>query len=351
MSEATARKLNNFIRLPYELLAKLSHGQAYVLGDVYSFTGDNLGCHRTYKTFSNRAGSSRATVGRALHAGRAQGLISVDENKGYVFERDKLNDDKFMRVLDWIITEEFNVRKNEHRRLLPSERSIYSYIFTRCDNAKKQNKVCEASIAEIAEAVHLSERTVQRRRWSLIRAGLIYCPMGDKGVNAYKKSRYTLNYKLIREHEKRARTEERPATVSTKQPKPKTLQDVEQYYSDKRARAELIAERNYIKAREDKEFKHYDDLYKSLSISAAFATYHKPEQAARLEQRAAKAKVERLIALNKIGMTEKDVEPQYDCKICKDTGYLENGERCRCFPLGGAPPDEGGKVGAGKQNT
>ena len=50
-------------------------------------------------------------------------------------------------------------------------------------------------------------------------------------------------------------------------------------------------------------------------------------------------------------MTEKDVEPQYDCKICKDTGYLENGERCRCFPLGGAPPDEGGKVGAGKQNT
>ena len=351
MSEATARKLNNFIRLPYELLAKLSHGQAYVLGDVYSFTGDNLDCHRTYKTFGNRAGSSRATVGRALHAGRAQGLISVDENKGYVFERDKLNDDKFMRVLDWIITEEFNVRKNEHRRLLPSERSIYSYIFTRCDNAKKQNKVCEASIAEIAEAVHLSERTVQRRRWSLIRAGLIYCPMEDKGVNAYKKSRYTLNYKLIREHEKKARTEARTATVSSEQQRPKTLQDVEQYYSDKRARAELLAERNLIKAREDEAFKLADDTYKYMSFDAVLAAYRNPEQAERLEQRAAKAKVERLIALNKIGMTEKDVEPQYDCKICKDTGYLENGERCRCFPLGGAPPDEGGKVGAGKQNT
>lgn len=347
MSVSTARKLNNFIRLPYELLAKLPHGQAYVLGDVFSFTGDDLDCHRTYKKFSDRAGSSRATVGRALHAGKAQGLISVDENKGYVFDRNKIDDSTFMRVLDWIITEEFNVRKNERRRLLSSERSIYSFIFTRCDNAKKQKKYCEVSIAEIAEAVHLSERTVQRRLWSLIRAGLIYRPKKDKGVNVYKKSRYTLNYKLIKAHEKKAKA---AAKVSSEPQRPKTLKENEQYYSDKRARAELIAERNLIKARANEKFKLADDTYKYMSFDAVRAEYEgKPEQAAKFNQRAERARAERLIALCEVGLTEKDLVPQYECKLCKDTGYLENGERCRCFPWG-KPPDSSGREGEGELN-
>lgn len=255
MSTATVRQLNNYTRLPLSLLKLLPHGQAYVLGDVYSFTGELLNCHRTYKSFGERAGGSRATVGRALRTGKAQGLISKDKDKGYIFNRDKINDDEFVRVLDWIRTEKFNVRKNERRRLLKSEVSIYSYIFTHCDNGKKRNKSFVVSISELAAALELSERTVQRALWVLIRAGLIYRPKKDKGVNAYKKSRYTLNFKLIRAHEKKAKAKQKATAPISEPQRPKSFQEIEQDYKDKRDRAELIAERNLIKARENEQFK------------------------------------------------------------------------------------------------
>ena len=349
MSELAARQLNNYIRLPYDLLAMLPHGQAYVLGDVYSFTGDNLDCYRTYKRFGERAGSSRATVGRALRTGKAQGLISIDKTKGYIFDRDKVNGKEFMRVPEWIMTEEFDVRKNKRRKLHSSERSVYGYIFTHCDNGKKRDKACEASIPEIAKAVRLSERTVHRARWVLIRAELIYCPKEDKGVNAYKKSRYTLNWKLIREHGKKAKAENKAATAIIELQQPKTVHNVEQYYKDKRYRAELAAERNLTRAREYSRFKIADDTYKSISISAVFAAYNNSARAAELEQRAARAKAERLIALREIGLTEADIEPQYECRLCNDTGQLENGVRCKCYPRG-EPPTNGENVGAGELN-
>lgn len=314
-----------------------------------------MDCHRTYKSFEERTSNSRATVGRALHTGKAQELISIDKVKGYVFNLDKINDDEFLRVLDWVIKEEFKVRKNERRRLIKSEVSIFSYIFTHCDNHKKGDKSCVVSISELAEKLGLSERTVQRRRWTLIRAGLIYYPSKDKGVNAYKKSRYTLNYELIKAHEKKAKAEQKTDTPAPsfapepEQQSPETFQEIEQDYKDKRVRAEQIAESNLIRAREYERFKLADDTYKYMSISAAFAPYRNPEQAAEFEKRAARAKAERLIALRDIGLTEKDIEPQYECNLCNDTGQLTNGARCRCYPRG-APPDVGRNVGVGEQN-
>lgn len=349
MSETKARQLNNYIRLPMSLLSLLPLGQAYVLGDVFSFTGKGNACRRTYKSFGSRTGNSRATVARALSKGKAQGFIMQDKEKGYVFNLDKVKGDKFLRVLDWIITEKFTVRKDEKRRMLPSERTVYTFIYTRCDNMKSRTKSCIVSISEIAEAVGLSERTVQRARLTLIRAGLIYCPLKDKGVNAYKKSRYTLNYKLIRAHEKKARTENKPVTASTEPQQPQTLQEIEQAYKDKRERAELIAERNLIRAREYDKFKIADEAYTYMGVSAAFAHFQNPEKAAEYERRLAQAKAQRLIALRDIGLTEADIEPQYECKLCNDTGQLENGARCKCFPRG-EPPTDGENVGAGERN-
>lgn len=348
MYEATVRKFHNYISLPYDLLKRLPQSQAYVLGDVYSFTGANSDCHRTYKSFGERAGSSRATVGRALHAGRTQGLISIDKIKGYVFNRNKVQTNNFLRVLDWIRTEEFKVRKNESRRLLKSEVSVYSLIFTRCNNRKKHIKIFETSISEIAATLELSERTVLRALWTLIRAGLIYRPKKDKGVNAYKKSRYTLNHKLIRAHEKQAKTPTKPTPVPDEPHRPKTFREIEQDYKDKRERAELIAERNLIKARRNERFKIADDTYKSMSISAVFAVHYNSAQKEEFERRAAKAQAERLIALRGLGLTEKDLEPQYGCKLCNDTGQLESGARCQCYPRGA--PMNGGNVGVGEPN-
>lgn len=345
---ATEKQFNNYIKLPCSLLSVLPHGQAYVLGDVFSFTGARQNCHRTYKSFGNRVGASRATVGRALRAGKAQELIANDKEKGYVCNLDKVQGDDFLRVLDWVITEEFKVRKNVTRRLLPSERSVYSFLYTRCANGKKRNKVCTVSIAEIAAALCLCERTVQRALWALIRAGLIFRPLKDKGVNAYKKSRYTLNFKIIKAHEKEAK-KKKQAKPAAEPPQPKTFAEIEQTYADKRTRAELIAERNLIRARENANFKLWDDVYKSMKIEAAFAPLKCPDRVAEFERRAAQAYAERRIALSAIGLTEDELKPQYECKECNDTGQLTNGARCKCFPRG-APPVGGFNVGVGEQN-
>lgn len=354
--EATARKLNNYSRLPYCLLKSFSHTQAFVMSDVYSFTGANMTCHRTYKTFGSRAGCSRATVGRALRNGKAQKLISIDKDKGYVFNLDKLEDESFMRIPDFVKVKEFEVRKNKFRRLLATEQAIFGYIFTHCDNQKRSNKSCEVSISELAKALGLSERTIQRNRWALIRCGLIYCPRGDKGVNAYKKSRYTVNYNLIREEEKKAKAASK-AAMKEQEPQalPKTRAEIEGMYCEKQHRAQEVAERNLQKAREYERFKLADDTVKYMGISAAFAECgmfnRQREQAAEFEQRLLRAQAERLIALREIGLTEQDLDPQYECKQCNDTGYLPNGRRCSCYPSGVSPGGDGDKnVGAGEQN-
>lgn len=35
--------------------------------------------------------------------------------------------------------------------------------------------------------------------------------------------------------------------------------------------------------------------------------------------------------LKKAGLTEQDLQPNYNCKICEDTGYLDGGGLCSCF--------------------
>ena len=87
-----------------------------------------------------------------------------------------------------------------------------------------------------------------------------------------------------------------------------------------------------------------------MSISAAFAPFRNPAQLAEFEQRAARAKADRLVALREIGLTEKDIEPQYECTLCNDTGQLKNGARCKCYPRG-SPPNGGVNVGVGELNT
>jgi DNA replication protein DnaC len=40
---------------------------------------------------------------------------------------------------------------------------------------------------------------------------------------------------------------------------------------------------------------------------------------------------ERAFFLTEHNLPHDYLDLQYDCKYCKDTGVLENGERCKCF--------------------
>ena len=43
------------------------------------------------------------------------------------------------------------------------------------------------------------------------------------------------------------------------------------------------------------------------------------------------AKMERLTALRRLGLSEEDFVPVYSCKKCSDTGFLPNGRICNCY--------------------
>lgn len=206
-------QLNSYIRLP-RILNGLSFSVQQVIGEIFSFTGTAAGgkqltCYRSYKKFVERCHVSRATVARALKIGRNKGLIKGNHKNGYESLISASNGE-FLRLPEWVMRDKFLIRENVERKLTKSEQHIYAYIFTRCTNKKNGKHTIEISISRLATELNISERTVQAALWALIRARLIYRPKEDKGINAYKASKYTLNYKLVlikEKNEKKIRKE------------------------------------------------------------------------------------------------------------------------------------------------
>lgn len=351
MSQPAAEKLNNYNRLPLGLLQKsrgLTKSTVFVLSDVFSFTGEELTCMRTYKSFQNGCGVSRSTVSRALRRGKDSKFIATDKEKGYIFIDGSITGELFLKIEKWVHTEEFQIRK-VRRRLTKSERLVYARIFTSCNNEKRTTKYCVYSNSELAVELSLSEKTVQRAIWTLLRAGLIYRPQQDKGVNGYIKSTYTLNNKLIRElrkkTDKNSKTEPSEAVQTSKPAEYKSRTEdgrerraaIERIYAQRRHKAEQAADDNLARARRYKPFIEAEKTLNRLSVDIAFAELREPEKVLKLNIDMQRARRERNAAMRALGLTEEDLKPQYACRLCNDTGFkLSNGRVCKCFPPGKA---------------
>ena len=320
-------------------LPRLPASAVLLAGDVFAFTGvdrngNELSCHRTYETFVARIGKSRATVGRSLKAVKDKHLVKRDKDKGYVFEIENLTNDTYLRCPQFICTEKFKIRGKE-RLLLPNECRVYAYIFTHCDNKKNKKKVCVVSIAELAAALQLAEKSVYKALWSLIKARLISRSKEDRGVNAYKKSRYTLHTKILRKHGINVADVEQKPEEPTQKSTLTTLTQIDNYYSEKRAKAELIAERNRALANKSEAYREAYGWLNDMTFELAFAEV-RGENVEGLKRRIKIAEHERRIALQELGLTEDDLAVQYECKLCNDTGFrIDTGRRCSCYPLEG----------------
>lgn len=100
--------------------------------------------------------------------------------------------------------------------------------------------------------------------------------------------------------------------------------EAQQIVLARKQNAEQIAENNYKLAREkSKDFKKIDLLYREKKFD-----FGKNEKQNNLEIE--KIKNERIFELKKIGLTQKDLLPQYFCPLCNDTGY-QNGKKCTCL--------------------
>lgn len=79
------------------------------------------------------------------------------------------------------------------------------------------------------------------------------------------------------------------------------------------------------------ELARLDAAIASVSVSCA-RSYIQGEQNAleHMDKKIHALSQEKMRILNSLGSSPEDLEPAYECPLCKDTGYV-NGKKCRCF--------------------
>ena len=103
----------------------------------------------------------------------------------------------------------------------------------------------------------------------------------------------------------------------------------DRWYEEKRRRAEERAEYYKAEASKNSRYKALESRYKALLIENAKAEALGAGTLKTAEIEVLKSEMGTLLA--DIGINEADLEPQYDCKKCKDTGFLPNGKPCNCY--------------------
>ncbi len=110
-----------------------------------------------------------------------------------------------------------------------------------------------------------------------------------------------------------------------------TLKKITEYYKNKKSEAERVAAENFALARKSPEFKIIDDRLSAIEHDLAFAEINDDANLIKtLEKEKQILTKKRVEELKKVGLTEKDLIPDYECKKCSDTGFIGK-ERCECF--------------------
>lgn len=107
--------------------------------------------------------------------------------------------------------------------------------------------------------------------------------------------------------------------------KQKVLEDLKR----SKNQAEFVARQYFDIAMQNEEYKKLYLEYKALTYDIAKLEYEKKscsEQKKKLKE----LKINLDLALGKLGMTADDLKPQYNCKRCMDTGYID-GKECSCL--------------------
>ena len=107
--------------------------------------------------------------------------------------------------------------------------------------------------------------------------------------------------------------------------------DRERYYAQLREKATKRADEFIALANKNQRFKELGKQLSRLEIAQAKAEINEPDKLPALQKEKAALLLERKNILTEIGITEKDLIPQYTCKKCKDSGFLPNGHACDCY--------------------
>ena len=110
--------------------------------------------------------------------------------------------------------------------------------------------------------------------------------------------------------------------------KQKLLTSLKQNFMLKRYRAQEKCDEFIAKLCENKEFDELYSKYNQLQLQSLKTELEIKKQELALQMQDLKNKIEGFLQANNID--KKNLEPQYDCKVCNDTG-IHNGKICDCL--------------------
>ncbi|MBQ7831280.1 MAG: DnaD domain protein [Clostridia bacterium] len=107
--------------------------------------------------------------------------------------------------------------------------------------------------------------------------------------------------------------------------------DRERYYALLREKAQVRADKFVAKANKDARFKELSTELSKMEIALAKAEVFQPEELPVLTKQKATLLRERRSILERLGIEEEQLLPQFVCTKCSDTGFLPSGVACNCY--------------------
>lgn len=348
--------VKGYARLSYSIYKRQYGGRALrrseilLLGTIFSFSSANdaaseSACNMSYRKFEEKLMLSHGTVARGIKALKQLGEIRQDKSRRSGASYQCVNPPKergFIKIDLYLYATKFTVRGEKEARYLPkSAIDVLCLIKTHCADPKGDGYFV-GSVRGIAKTLHLTKTTVQNAIDVLLGAKLVFRSKEGRGVNGHKRSRFTVNEKLLRRTEKNYKKETSPQSPE------KRLSKAEQA-ADERAEREIYYEAQQRLARQRVEwFSHcldQDSTYtkinaavRALDISIARAELYNPSDVGRLQKEQRRLQIDRATRMEELNVSEADLVPKWRCKKCSDTGFYPNGKMCDCYPKGGRKP-------------
>jgi hypothetical protein len=107
--------------------------------------------------------------------------------------------------------------------------------------------------------------------------------------------------------------------------------DRERYYALLREKAQATADKFLRAANKNARFKELTSALSKMEIDLAKADVFNPEKLPALQKEKRALLQERKDLLSALGIRESDLQPNYACKKCLDTGFLKSGVACDCY--------------------
>lgn len=348
--------VKGYARLPYSIYKRQYGGRALrrseilLLGTIFSFSSANdaaseSACNMSYRKFEEKLMLSHGTVARGIKALKRLGAVTQDKSRRSGASYQCVNPPKETGVVTiefYLYSTKFAVRGEKEARYLPkSAIDVLCLIKTHCAN-KRGCGYFVGSVRSIAGTLHLTKTTVQKAIDLLLGAKLVFRSQEGRGVNGHKRSRFTVNEKLLRRTEKNYRKETAPPTSEKRLSKAERAADEraerESYYATLQNRAQQRVKWFSDRLNQDSTYTKINAAVRALDISIARAELYKPSDVGRLQKEQRRLQIDRATRMAELNVSEADLVPKWRCTKCSDTGFFPNGKLCDCYLKGGRKP-------------